>query len=113
MAAPPKTQASQTAAKKQPPTSNVAISFGGEICRDLAAAEQREWLVTNGIGGFASGTVAGSAARRYHGVLIAALKPPAGRTLLVGGLDEIIGVDGHSYPLATHRWASGAVAPQG
>jgi predicted glycogen debranching enzyme len=92
---------------------NVAISFGPEICNDLAAAEQREWLVTNGIGGFASGTVAGSATRRYHGLLIAALNPPGGRTFLGGGLDEIVGVDGQTWALATHRWASGAVAPQG
>jgi predicted glycogen debranching enzyme len=92
---------------------NVVVSFGPDVCNDLAAAEQREWLVTNGIGGFASGTVAGSATRRYHGLLIAALKPPAGRTLLVGGLDEIARIDGQSYALATHCWLSGAVAPQG
>ena len=92
---------------------NAAISFGPEICNDLAAAEQREWLVTNGIGGFASGTVAGPATRRYHGLLVAALNPPGGRTFLVGGLDEIVAVDGQSYALATHRWTSGAVAPQG
>jgi predicted glycogen debranching enzyme len=92
---------------------NIAISFGPEICSDLAAAEQREWLVTNGIGGFASGTVAGSATRRYHGLLIAALDPPVGRTFLAGGLDEIVSIDGASFPLATHRWASGAIAPLG
>src|SRR6266446_8360210 len=93
--------------------SDVTISFGPAICNDLTAAEQREWLVTNGIGGFASGTVAGSATRRYHGLLVAALNPPGGRTFLAGGLDEIVAVDGQSYPLATHRWTSGAVAPQG
>src|SRR6266436_5010875 len=92
---------------------DVAISFGPEICSNLAAAEQREWLVTNGIGGFASGTVAGSGTRRYHGLLVAALNPPGGRTLLAGGLDEIVRVGDQTYPLATHRWASGAVAPQG
>ncbi len=92
---------------------SAVVSFGPEICNDLAGAEQREWLVTNGIGGFASGTIAGSATRRYHGLLIAALKPPAGRTLLVGGLDETVNVDGNCYALATHRWVSGAIAPQG
>src|SRR6266404_6664467 len=92
---------------------NVAISLGPEICNDLSAAEQREWLVTNGIGGFASGTVAGCATRRYHGLLVAALNPPARRTLLVGGLDELASVDGKTHPLATHRWASGAIAPEG
>ncbi len=79
----------------------------------MAAAEQREWLVTNGLGGFASGTVAGSSTRRYHGLLIAALQPPAARTHLVGALDETLTVEGKAYELATHRWASGAVAPQG
>jgi predicted glycogen debranching enzyme len=93
--------------------SDSAISFGPAICNDLTAAEQREWLVTNGIGGFASGTVAGSATRRYHGLLVAALKPPAGRTLLVGGLDELASIDGKTHPLATHRWASRAIAPEG
>src|SRR6266581_141876 len=93
--------------------SDVTISFGPAICNDLTAAEQREWLVTNGIGGFASGTVAGSATRRYHGLLVAALNPPAGRTLLVGGLDELATLDGKTHPLATHRWASGAIAPEG
>ena len=92
---------------------NTAISFGPEICNDLAAAEQREWLLTNGIGGFASGTVAGSATRRYHGLLIAALNPPVGRTFLAGGLDEIASINDASYPLATHRWASGTIAPKG
>jgi predicted glycogen debranching enzyme len=90
-----------------------AVSFGAEICHDLAAAEQREWLVTNGIGGFASGTLAGSSTRRYHGLLIAALNPPADRRLLVGGLDEFVTINGNAYSLATHRWASGAVGPQG
>jgi len=43
------------------------IAFGRDICGDLAAAEAREWLVTNGIGGFACGTLAGTLTRRYHG----------------------------------------------
>ena len=101
------------AVRKIPAAAKPVISFGLEICGDLAAAEQREWLLTNGIGGFASGTVAGSSTRRYHGLLVAALKPPAGRTLLVAGLDEIVSLVGNTYSLATHRWASGAVAPQG
>jgi predicted glycogen debranching enzyme len=89
------------------------IQFGREICGDLAAAESREWLVTNGIGGYASGTVAGSQTRRYHGLLIAALQPPVGRTQLVSAIDEIVHYAGTDFSLATHRWASGAVDPQG
>jgi len=110
MPSPRKTRAPKAAAAK---AARAALAFGSEFCRDLAAAERREWLITNGIGGFASGTVAGSATRRYHGLLVAALKPPAARTLLVGGLDEIVSVDGAAHCLATHRWAGGAVAPQG
>jgi predicted glycogen debranching enzyme len=79
----------------------------------LSAAEQREWLVSNGIGGFASGTVAGLASRRYHGLLIAALRPPLGRTLLVSKLDQVVAYDGRTYPLGTNRWAGGVVDPNG
>jgi len=65
------------------------IQFGREICGDLAAAESREWLGTNGIGSYASGTVAGSQTRGYHGLRIAALPPPVGRTQLVSAVGEI------------------------
>src|SRR5437899_12459919 len=81
--------------------SDAAISFGPAICNDLTAAEQREWLVTNGIGGFASGTVAGSATRRYHGLLVAALNPPAGRTLLGGRPHELASIAGKTHHPAT------------
>ncbi len=89
------------------------IQFGREICGELAAAESREWLVTNGIGGFASGTIAGSQTRRYHGLLVAALQPPVGRTQLVSTIDEIVHYAGEDFSLATDRWASGAVDPKG
>jgi predicted glycogen debranching enzyme len=89
------------------------IQFGREICGDLAAAESREWLVTNGLGGYASGTVSGGRARRYHGLLIAALHPPVGRTQLVSTFDELIHHAGADFPLATHRWVGGAVDPKG
>ena len=46
----------------------------------------REWLLTNGIGGFASSTVINSNSRRYHGLLVAALNPPSARHLIVSGL---------------------------
>jgi predicted glycogen debranching enzyme len=89
------------------------IQFGRDICGDLATAESREWLVTNGIGGYASGTIAGSQTRRYHGLLVAALQPPVGRTQLVSAMDEIAHYAGTDFSLATHRWVSGAVAPKG
>jgi predicted glycogen debranching enzyme len=89
------------------------IQFGREVCGDLEAAESREWLVTNGLGGFASGTVAASTTRRYHGYLCAALRPPSVRTMLVPALDESVRYQQTSYSLATNRWASGFVSPSG
>lgn len=91
----------------------MTITFGREICGYLETSESREWLVTNGIGGFASGTVAGLLTRRYHGLLIAALKPPLGRTLLVTKLDEIISYDDTNYQICTNRWSDGTVDPHG
>jgi len=92
---------------------NASVEFGREICGSFETAEQREWLVTNGIGGFASGTVSGNLTRRYHGLLIAALNPPVGRVQLVTKLEETASYEGVNYALATNRWASGAVEPKG
>jgi len=92
----------------------MAIQLGREICGNLAIAQTREWLVTNGIGGYASGTLAGVLTRRYHGVLVAALNPPLGRTVLVSQLEEVVQYNHHHYPLYTNRWAAdGAIAPHG
>jgi predicted glycogen debranching enzyme len=99
--------------KEQVVPEQAEIQFGREICGDFEAAESREWLVTNGIGGYASGTIAGSQTRRYHGLLLAALQPPVGRTLLVSAINEIVHYAGADFSLATQRWASGAVDPNG
>ena len=109
----PPSKPSSTKQRQAVPIRSSPISFGPEICADLGAAEQREWLVSNGIGGFASGTAAGSATRRYHGLLFAALDAPRARTLLVGGVDEVIRIGEQAFELATHHWRSGAVAPEG
>ncbi|HEX5529746.1 MAG TPA: amylo-alpha-1,6-glucosidase [Methylomirabilota bacterium] len=89
------------------------MDFGREITGTLALAESREWLCANGLGGFASGTVAGLPTRRYHGLLVAALKPPVGRTVMATGLHERVEYDGATYELSTARWADGTVAPAG
>jgi len=89
------------------------IELGRSICGDLASAERREWLVTNGLGGFASGTVAGTLTRRHHGLLFAALQPPGCRTLLVAKFDEVAEYAGARYELATNRWEGGAISPRG
>jgi predicted glycogen debranching enzyme len=95
------------------PTPQAEITFGREICGLLEVAEQREWLVTNGLGGFASGTVSGNLTRRYHGLLVAALNPPVERMQLVARVDETARHHGGDYALATNRWGSGAIEPKG
>jgi predicted glycogen debranching enzyme len=96
-----------------PTISPPVIRFGREICGDLAAAEAREWLVTNGLGGYACGTVAGTLTRRYHGLLMAALPPPWRRTLLVSKIDETVEYDGQNYQLGANRWSDGTIDPSG
>ena len=89
------------------------INLQREICTDLAAASQREWLVTNGLGGFASATSSGLLTRKYHGLLVAALDPPRRRTLLVAKVDEIAANADQRYELGVNRWADGSISPQG
>ncbi len=89
------------------------LEFGRAITGHLPSAERREWLCTNGLGGFASGTVAGTLTRRYHGLLVAALDPPLGRTLMVAKADELVSYDGLEAALGTNRWADGTVDPHG
>jgi predicted glycogen debranching enzyme len=89
------------------------MDFGREVCGVLDVAERKEWLVTNGTGSYASGTVAGTLTRGYHGLLVAALQPPVGRTLLVSKIDETVAYAGQNYDIGVNRWASGAVSPQG
>jgi len=89
------------------------LDWGREVCGDLEAAERREWLCTNGLGGFASGTVAGSLTRRYHGLLVAALAPPLGRTVVVAKLEEDVAYGGSTWALGVNRWGDGSVAPRG
>jgi predicted glycogen debranching enzyme len=95
------------------PVVGTLLSFGRELTGDLRAAESREWLCTNGAGSFASGTVAGTLTRRYHGLLMAALDPPLDRRLLVAKVEEIAEYLGEAFELGTNRWAGGAVAPEG
>ncbi len=66
------------------PTRRLAFSGAPDLEREL----EREWLVTNGLGGYASGTLANVPTRRYHGLLIAALPAPFGRTVMLNHLAE-------------------------
>lgn len=91
------------------------ISLGRADCGHFDCAMQKEWLVTNGLGGYAFGTVGGANTRRYHGLLVAALRPPLERTLMVAKIDVMAHYDGDGkvYPLSTNEYSSGAVDPRG
>src|SRR5262245_11834339 len=89
------------------------VCFGREVCGDLAAGLRREWLVTNGLGGYASSTLVGVNRRRYHGLLVAAFAPPVERTVLVGSAIEWTTYDGKRYPLFAFEYASGVVDREG
>ena len=80
---------------------------------DADAALSHEWLVANGLGGFASGTVAQANTRRYHGLLVAALRPPLDRILMVAKLDAIVRYNGITRELACNEFADGTLAPRG
>jgi predicted glycogen debranching enzyme len=88
------------------------IHFDENICGNLAEAIEREWLETNGLGGFASSTIIGLNTRRYHGLLIAAINPPVGRMLLLSKLEETLVVNGERFDLSTNQYP-GTVHPQG
>lgn len=87
--------------------------FSREALGDPLAGSSREWLVTNGVGGFASGTVTGANTRRYHGHLVAALHPPVSRVLLLAKLEEEIDYLGETYQLATNYYYPATVHPEG
>lgn len=70
-------------------------------------AIQKEWLVTNGIGGYASSTVINANTRKYHGLLVASLTPPVGRTVLLSKVDERFETEGRTYNLAANRTVQG------
>ena len=63
---------------------------------------KKEWLITNGTGGFASSTIIGANTRKYHGLLIAPLTPPAQRYLILSKVDESIQIENNKYDLYTN-----------
>ena len=89
------------------------ITLGRDRCGDLDQALRREWLVTNGLGGFGAGTIAGCQTRRYHGLLVAAEKPPVGRTVRLVDLDVVAQVGDRAYELGCHEYADGTIHPTG
>ena len=88
------------------------IQFERATCSDLNTALRREWLETNGLGGFASSTIIGLNTRRYHGLLVAATKPPVGRFVMLSKLEETLVVAGQAFDLSANRYP-GVIHPHG
>src|SRR6516225_183296 len=88
------------------------IQFDESTFLNLDVACRREWLETNGIGGFASSTIVGLNTRRYHGLLVAATKPPVGRMVLLSKVEETLVIGGRRFDLSCNRYP-GVVHPQG
>ncbi len=88
------------------------IRFDQRVYGNLDAALHREWLETNGLGGFASSTIAGLNTRRYHGLLVAAAQPPVGRMVLLSKLEETVTVDGEPFELSANEYPE-TIHPRG
>jgi predicted glycogen debranching enzyme len=88
------------------------ITFDADITTDFESSSSREWLEANGLGGWASGTISGAHTRRYHGLLVAATRPPVGRMVLLSKLAETLVVGDERFELDTNTYV-GAVHPKG
>src|SRR3990172_3371500 len=88
------------------------IELSPDILHNYDKASRREWLVANGIGGYASGSLAGSNTRKYHGLLVAALSPPTGRVATLSKLEETLFVNDQAFPLSANQYP-GTLSPDG
>jgi predicted glycogen debranching enzyme len=90
------------------------LFVGRELCANVQQGLDHEWLVTNGLGGYASGSIVGATTRCYHGLLVAALRPPVERTVLVTKVDEEITLpNGQLLKLGVNEYQDGTIDPQG
>ncbi len=89
------------------------ITFERSICRNLDETISREWLITNGLGGYAAGTVAGTLTRMQQGLLVAALDEDAVPQLLLAKIDEEVLFDQRTYYLGTNEYRDGTLNPAG
>ncbi|MBI4469199.1 MAG: glycogen debranching enzyme N-terminal domain-containing protein [Acidobacteria bacterium] len=88
------------------------MRFEKSTCSNLAIARRKEWLETNGLGGFATSTIVGLNTRRYHGLLVAAIRPPVGRMVLLSKLEETLLIGDRAYELSVNQYP-GAIHPSG
>jgi glycogen debranching enzyme len=96
-------------------TANVwDLSVGPDICNNVQAGLDHEWYVTNGLGGYAAGSLVGATTRSYHGLLVAALRPPVERDVLITKIDETIEMpDKRLIKLGVNEYHDGTIDPQG
>jgi predicted glycogen debranching enzyme len=80
------------------------MRVGPKVLSDINEALRREWIVTNGLGGYASSTVLGINTRKYHGLLVAALNPPVNRWVMLTKLDEEIKIKNKTYALGSNEF---------
>ncbi|MCX4471271.1 amylo-alpha-1,6-glucosidase [Micromonospora sp. NBC_01655] len=92
----------------------IDIRFGPQVCGELTGGATREWLVPDGLGGYAMGTVCGLRTRRYHGLLVIPGQTPASRRMGLVSLDPTVTLpSGARLRLGAHEWSSGDVDPRG
>jgi predicted glycogen debranching enzyme len=91
----------------------VTVRLGPQVLGTLDEGARREWLATDGVGGYAMGTVAGVRTRRYHGLLSVAVGGPANRMLGLAALDAVLVIGDARFALATDEWSGGVVSPRG
>lgn len=88
------------------------MHFGRANFNSFSRGTEKEWVVANGIGGYASSTIIGANTRKYHGLLMAALNPPTSRVLLLAKVEEEVIVNNKTYFLSTNETAAG-IFPKG
>ncbi len=90
------------------------LSVGPDVCKNVQAGLDHEWYVTNGLGGYAAGSLVGATTRSYHGLLVAALRPPVERDVLITKIDETIELlDKTVFKLGVNEYHDGTIDPQG
>ena len=89
------------------------VEIPAAVCRDFKQSGRLEWWLSNGLGGYAGGTVSGVMSRRYHGLLTVPLQAPLGRTLLFAKADASLLYKNREIPLFANQWHQGEINPDG
>jgi predicted glycogen debranching enzyme len=90
------------------------LSLGSDMCKNVQEGLNHEWFVTNGLGGYAAGSIVGGTTRSYHGLLVAALRPPVERDVLITKIDETVELaGGNVLKLGVNEYRDGTIDPQG